>query len=197
MVLADVAQKVTGIDLSEKMIIEANKCRKTNIEYVVGDAERLHECVDTQFDAVLYNASIFLLPVLVKSLECARALLQPHGVCGASYPISLYDQGTDLLDEARKSGLACDGSVNKEQNIKEAFGSVFPGYNEKRAEIHIDIHQAEAFFLIPAQSASIFPRRPYEERIRLVRTLFSAIAPKHPQVTMVWGLIKSGVVAGH
>jgi ubiquinone/menaquinone biosynthesis C-methylase UbiE len=120
-VLAECAQNVTGIDLSEKMIIEARNNKKTNTEFVTCDAEKLTDYFNTPFDAVLYNASIFLLPALHKSMEKAHEILAPGGVCSANYPVSLYAHGIDILDEARKSGLVRDGSVVKNIPLKKFF----------------------------------------------------------------------------
>ena len=190
-VLAETAQKVTGIDLSECMIAEAKKSKKTNTEFIAGDGEKLTEYFTDQVDAILYNASIFLLPSLHKSLESAHTILKTNGICGASYFISIYAQGIDLLDAARKTGLARDGSVVKEQNIKNSYLDVFGNYVEKRVEIEMNIMQAEAFYSIPAQSASIFPRRSYEERLHLVHTLFSEIKESRNSLIMLWRLIKA------
>ena len=55
---------VVGVDFSGKMLkaAEENAMGIRNIEYLLGDACDLEGKVEGAFDAVLYNASIFLMP---------------------------------------------------------------------------------------------------------------------------------------
>jgi ubiquinone/menaquinone biosynthesis C-methylase UbiE len=189
--LSEIAHRVVGIDMSEGMLSVAQKNRMPNTEFLLGDAETLSEYLHNTFDAILYNASIFLMPSPEKTLEGARSIMKKGGVCGASYLLSLFSSHIDIIEEFRKSGHAQNGSFIHPQNIKDAFLGVFGDYEEERVKIPVDMREAEEFYSIQAQSASLFPKKPYEERLLLVRNLFSHIREKYGEMELDWNLLKA------
>jgi len=189
--LSEIAYRVVGIDMSEGMLSIAQMNRMPNTEFFMGDAEKLSEYLHDIFDAILYNASIFLIPSPQKTLEEARDILKKGGVCGASYLLGLFSSHTDIIEESRKSGFAQDGSFVSPQNIKDAFRGVFGGYEEERVKIPVEMREAEEFYSIQAQSASLFPKRRYEERLLLVRNLFSHIREEYGEMELDWNLLKA------
>jgi ubiquinone/menaquinone biosynthesis C-methylase UbiE len=189
--LSEIAHRVVGIDISEGMLSIAQKINLPNTEFIVGDAEALSEYLHETFDAILYNASIFLMPSPQKTLEEARGIMKKGGVCGASYLLGLFSSHTDIIEESRKLGLAEDGNFVSPQNIKDAFRDVFGSYEEEMVKIPLDMREAEEFYSIQAQSASLFPKRPYEERLLLVRNLFSHIREEYGETELDWNLLKA------
>jgi ubiquinone/menaquinone biosynthesis C-methylase UbiE len=189
--LSEIAHRVVGMDISEGMLSIAQMNRMPNTEFFVGDGEKLSEYLHDIFDAILYNASIFLMPSPQKTLEEAKGVMKKGGVCGASYLLGLFSSHTDIIEESRKSGLAEDGSFVGPQNIKDAFRGVFGDYEEERVKIPVDMREAREFYSIQAQSASLFPKRPYEERLLLVRNLFSHIREEYGEVELDWNLLKA------
>jgi SAM-dependent methyltransferase len=183
--------KVIGIDISDRMLSAAIKHAKPNTKFVVGDAENMCGYVCDKFDAVVYNASLFLIPSPRKSLTSAKNLLKTNGICGASYIGGLFSSGMDVIEDARRRGAAGDGRFVTPDDIKQSFKETFGSYETKYIDLPIGRDPAEEFHLIPAQSASLFPRRSYSERVTLVRALFSEFKKKYTGFKMRWEFIKA------
>jgi ubiquinone/menaquinone biosynthesis C-methylase UbiE len=184
-------REVVGIDISERMISQAMRHLNPHLRFICGDAERLSDFVCGAFDAILYNATIFILPNPAKSLRSAKPMLKDGGVCGASYLSGIFSSGVDILEEARRQGVCGDGRVVTSERIEQSFHEVFGDYELKSIDIPVSRELIEEFHLIPAQSASLFPRRAYSERITLVRTLFSEFKKRYSGFKMRWNVIKA------
>ena len=184
--------QVLGVDLSEKMIESGRSlCASPEIRLWVGDGEKLAEVTGGQvFDYVLYNASIFIFPDVEKTIKEAACCLRPGGKIAFSfYPFLEGSRGEDLLDEAfRRLGepiprfrvitdydKACRALLNNCGTVTH-YRWVRP----------FDIEFLQDFFSIPAQSASLFPGRDYEERRELVRRLFSTVSDLAERSSIVW-----------
>ena len=78
--LAEMGHKVTGIDLSEKMLAVAKAKALPGAEFRLGDAEKPPFDEGT-FDAVVTRHVLWTLPHPEKALEGWRKVLKPGGVC--------------------------------------------------------------------------------------------------------------------
>lgn len=184
--------RVTGIDLSPEMIAAGQAVEKSEeICLMVGDGENLSPLVgERQFDYVLYNASIFIFPDAAKSVDEAFRCLCPGGKIAFSYyPQLIGKEEADLFDVAfRRMGeplpkfrvitdypAACNALENRCGNIR---------HHRWSQPLHIGFLQD--FFSIPAQSASLFPGRGYEERRDLVKQLFETLRDLEGEGQVVW-----------
>ena len=185
---------IYAIDISEAMLIQArDRCKGIpGIYFVRGDAERLSEYFNEAFDAIFYTASIFLLPNYGESLDQACRLLVPGGVLSISFYAGLFDSSEeDAMARAFPAMKYQYGTVRFHEveewfrNRKE-FKTTFVDY---RFEIGRDF--LFDFLTIPAQSAGLFPKVPYIERVPLVRELCDTLTEKVSPLFMGWKFVIS------
>ena len=187
--LAARSPNVYAIDISELMLLRARvRCRDIpGVYFVRGDAERLSDYFREAFDAIFYTASVFLLPRFCDSLRQASGLLLPGGVLSVSYYAGLFDE---LQEEALPKAFP---------ELKYQYGAFAIGElvscMDSLAElktIQVDYRFEVSreflfdFLSIPAQSAGLFPRISYLERIPKVRELVDGLTGKVSPVFMGW-----------
>jgi len=171
------AGSVVGIDNSEGML-DAARCQdRANAEFVLADADDLGGIPYTAPDAVLYNASIFLIPAPGHTLGAAFEVLREGGVVGMNFLIGTTDEegDVDLFLTAKNEGLDCAPygrpiiDPDDLPGILEdtGFADILTGI----VEIPMTVDKVRGFYAIPAQSAGLWPRTPYEERLRLLDSL--------------------------
>lgn len=182
--------KVIGIDFSEKMLNLAKEKLKTystqGIEFLLADAEEMSEKITTQVDAVLYNASIFLIPDLVKTLTNAYLILKNSGTVGMNYLIGLFSTPEttkwDLFQEVKKEGkeFAPYGrQIIRKEKIEPSLRRIgFKRIKKGKIVKKMPFNGVKKFYSIPAQSAALYPKTPYQERIELVNLLLKHFQTK-------------------
>lgn len=173
-----------GIDISEPMLVKAReRCKGfPGIFFVCGDAEQLSSYFHEAFDAVFYTASIFLLPNFQESIFQACRLIVPGGLLAISYYDGLFDgRGKDAVKKAFPHDPYRYGAVSY-ADLMKCLHAV-PGYRTAEFDYRFEIGEEFLFdFLsIPAQSAGIFPKVSYIDRIPMVRewsrTLLETVNP--------------------
>ncbi|MEE4357110.1 MAG: class I SAM-dependent methyltransferase [Desulfococcaceae bacterium] len=184
--------RVLGIDLSLEMIAAGRAMEKNeDIRLVVGDGENLSPIVgDEQFDYVVYNASIFIFPDAAKAIDQAFRCLCPGGKIAFSYyPQLVGDNESDLFDTAFKrlgEPLPRFRVITDYADACKALADCCGNIRHHRRTQPLDIGFLQDFFSIPAQSASLFPGRSYEERQELVRQLFAGLHDAEDRGQIVW-----------
>lgn len=187
---------VIGIDFSEPMLDAARTKVKDSgtIEFMACDAARLKENVEVEADAILFNASIFLMPDMEQALKAAFDVLGTGGVVGMNWLRGVFDP---------------DGEANLFRSVKEdghhfaPYGrgivdmATLPGILEKvgyvnlqegNTPIKMTFGQVKDFYSIPAQSAGLYPKTPYEERLILLDGLLDHIGGQgHKTLCQSWG----------
>ena len=191
--------RVLGVDLSEQMIAAGKaSCDSPNIRLIQGDGERLSSLVDGQaFDYVLYNASIFIFPDVDATLDESLACLRPGGKIAFSfYPQILGEGGGDLFDlaferlgEPQPRFRVITDYDKASRALETRCGTV----RHHRWEQAFNIEFLQDFFSIPAQSASLFPGRGYEERRNRAGALFAGLKDMVDGGRIVWRMAE-GVV---
>lgn len=185
---------IFAIDISEAMLIQARQRLKGTPEvyFVRGDAERLSHYFHEAFDAVFYTASIFLLPKYKESINQACKLLLPRGILAISHYEGLFDRrGKDAIalvlpELAYQYGTVSTADLLKQLRAKRGFKTSQIDYRfEISNECLFD------FLSIPAQSAGLFPKAPYIERIPLIRGLCDKLTQKVGPVFMGWKFVIS------
>ncbi len=188
--------RVVGLDLSPKMIADGRRrIKDARIRLEVGDAvnpQAILTEAECNFDAALYNASIFIIPDADKSLKAVATCLKHGATIGFSfYPQILDKEGTDLFALAFDR---CDLPRPKVQ-VVTSYEKALKGLQECCSEISESAWEQpfsqeflNDFFSIPAQSASLFPRLSYEERRQLIPKLFAALTDDAANAKIVWRL---------
>jgi ubiquinone/menaquinone biosynthesis C-methylase UbiE len=172
--------RVWGLDNSSSMLeaARASTPQSDRLTFVEGEAGRLDEYFNFSFDAIIYSASVFLIPDYKESLKRARKLLKKRGSIGLTFMDGLYDsEGTNLFllaDQTAKEGVSLKKPV-----ILSEFESFFSEMIDSCRTWNHDFRASEEllrdFFSVPAMSAGLFPGIPYAERIKKVARLFDHI----------------------
>jgi ubiquinone/menaquinone biosynthesis C-methylase UbiE len=172
--------RVWGLDNSPAMLETARSLlgRFDRLTFVEGDAARLSEYFGTQFDAIVYSASIFLIPDYRESLIQARRVLKPGGSVGLSFMDGVYDAaGENLLakaDQAAGQGMSLKRPVRLDEFLT-VFSTIFRSHRISNEDFLLPREVLLEFFSVPAMSAGLFPGKAYEERVEKVRHLFEHV----------------------
>jgi ubiquinone/menaquinone biosynthesis C-methylase UbiE len=185
--------KVIGLDISEQMLDKAKMELKTkgktktdfyqNLEFQNIDADELEQFSNHNLDAILYNACIFLIPEPENTLKSAYDLLNTSGNVGMNYLVGLYSwpefdvtqEKIDLFRLTKDSGkpFAPYGrQINDVTKLTKILRDI--GYKNIRSaglSKKMSISEVRAFYSIPAQSAALWPKTKYEERLVLLEKL--------------------------
>jgi SAM-dependent methyltransferase len=181
---------VCGVDFSEKMLeiaqTKLNRTKNANIKFILGDADELEANIRFKVDLVLYNASIFIIPNPSKTLQSAHRILAENGTVGMNYLLGLYDgddsniqegegrnKGLFLLPKQAGKKFAPYGrQVVNVKTLSEILKNVgFRNIKEGIISKKMNLDEMKAFYSIPAQSAALWPKNPYEERLKLLDSL--------------------------
>jgi len=181
---------VWGIDISPCMLEKAKK-RCPMAHFLLGDAECLSRFFKGPLGAVYYTASIFLLPNVEKSLIEASRIMVDGGIIAGSYMETIEDEeGENLIAFARTAYP--DLGIKQRRlfsfyDLTKFFQSHFRDVIEEDVRFSMKREEIEAFFSIPAQSASLFPGVPLEIRQAGVRRLFETLG--RDEYLLLWKLI--------
>ena len=185
---------IYAIDISESMLLQAReRCKGVpGVYFVRGDAERLSEYFNEAFDGVFYTASIFLLPNFRESIDQACRLIVPGGVLAISFYAGLFDrENRDALARAFPGMKYQYGAVSY-RDLVECL-KARRDFKTTLVDYHFEVTRDFLFdFLsIPAQSAGLFPKIPYLDRIPLVREICDGLAEKVSPLFMGWKFLIS------
>lgn len=186
--------RVLGVDLSEKMVAAGKSlCKSDGIRLVVGDGERLCAIVGLRrFDCVVYNASIFIFPDASRSIREAAACLKPGGTIAFSYYPDIQNAGGEDLIPRLFERI---GQPSPKFRVIADYHRVCRAIERHCGPVRhhswrrpLDAGFLIDFFSIPAQSASLFPKRDFDERRKLVRRLFADLHAVAKKGSIVWRL---------
>ncbi|HSB35010.1 MAG TPA: class I SAM-dependent methyltransferase [Nitrospirota bacterium] len=185
---------IYAIDLSEAMLVRAReRCQGLpGIYFVRGDAEQLSSYFHEKFDAVFYTASIFLIPRFGESIAQACSLIVPGGVLAISFYSGLFDDSqNDAIEKVFPDMKYQYGAVAFTE-LMECLASQ-KSYKNTEVDFHFEVNREFLFdFLsIPAQSAGLFPKVPYVQRIPLVREFCDRLAGEVSPLFMGWKFVIS------
>lgn len=188
-VMAGRSPNIYALDISERMLLRAReRCKSLpGVYFIRGDAENLSAYFNESFDAIFYTASIFLLPGFAESLRQACQLLVPDGVLSISYYAGLFnDKGYDAIRKAFPDQKYQYGAVPIGELVSclKALPGTRTTQVDFRFEVSVDF--LFDFLSIPAQSAGLFPKIPYLERIPKVRDFCNLLAKRVDPVFMGW-----------
>ncbi len=172
--------RVWGLDNSPAMLQAARSSieESERLAFVEGDAARLDDYFDFPFDAVVYSASVFLIPDYRESLNSACRLLKDNGSLGLTFMDGLYDSaGTNvfqLADRTAKQGANLNRPV-KLVEFDSFFRGLFRSCKSWDEDFSLPRELLRDFFSVPAMSAALFPGIEYSERLQKISRLFDHI----------------------
>lgn len=192
-VIIDSVQKevdVKGVDISPGMIKKA-KLRCPEADFLLGDAELLSNICSVPFGGVYYTACIFLIPDVETSLRESLKIMVDGAAIAGSYMETLEGkEGKDLIASAKQAypdlGIKHRKLFSFEE-VASIFKMLFREVVKEEVRFKMDRKVANAFFSIPAQSASLFPGQPVNNRIKNVKELFQSI--DEDEYYILWKLV--------
>ena len=181
---------VVGVDISLGMLKKA-QTRVSEAVFVQADACRLDAVFRGPFDAVVYNAVLFMLPDARGSLAGAASLLDPGGVLLASHLEGVYraSDRTAVPELLASRGLPAGRHAVAGWDL--ALGcmrNLFDRVETRRLEIRMDPDRFFGFYGVEPMSAGLLPRLPYAERLRAVETLAAEWTRTGDGAIQVWHL---------
>jgi ubiquinone/menaquinone biosynthesis C-methylase UbiE len=177
--------RVWGLDNSSAMLAVARSrfAESERLRFVEGDAGRLPDYFDFPFDAIIYSASIFLIPDYKESLRHANGLLKADGTVGVSFMDGVYDSDDNNLlvvaDRAAGLGVSLKKPVVLSE-FKSYFAEIFLRHKARNHDFSLPVASLKEFFSVPAMSAGLFPGLPYADRVRNVNILFDHLPDGQP-----------------
>jgi SAM-dependent methyltransferase len=112
--------KVTGLDMTEPMIIKANeylaKLKYTNIEFVYGDIEEM-PLKDNTFDVIISNCVLNLVPDKKKAFSEIYRVLKPGGHFCISDVVTKGELPEKLQKDAEMYAGCVSGAVEKSEYL--------------------------------------------------------------------------------
>lgn len=175
--------EVWGLDLSPAMLAAARErgARLGRLHFVEGDGARPRDFVEGPFDAIIYSASIFLIPDYLESLKQAHEILKQGGQVGLTFIDGLYQRDGEnafaVADRAAQEGVNLNRPVKLAEFV-DVFAAIFSNPRTWYEDLRLPVEVVREFFSVPAMSAGLFPGLPYEERVRKVQRLFDHVPDK-------------------
>jgi len=175
--------EVWGLDISPAMLCAARErgAHMPRLHFVEGDGARLRDAVDGPFEAIVYSASIFLIPDYPESLKQARELLRQGGKVGLTFMNGFYQSDGEnalaVADRAAQEGLSVKRPVKLAEFV-EVFAGIFHDPLTWHEDLRLPVNVVREFFSVPAMSAGLFPGLPYDERLLKVQRLFNRLSDR-------------------
>lgn len=183
-----------AIDISELMLVRAReRCKGLGgIYFIRGDAEHLSNYFKDKFDAVFYTASIFLIPKFADSISQACSLILPGGVLAISFYAGMFDsRQKDAIAKTFPDLKYQYGAVDYPELKKCLSGQKAFRNTEVDFRFEIGCEFLVDFLSIPAQSAGLFPKTPYEKRLPMIRDFCDRLTEKVRPLFMGWKFVIS------
>jgi len=185
---------IYAIDISDAMLVRAReRCKGIpGIYFVRGDAENLASYFHEKFDAVFYTASIFLIPKFGDSIAQACSLIVPGGVLAISFYAGLFDDSQQDAIAKTFPGMKYQYGAVPYPELMECL-ALQKTFRHTEVDLHFEISRDFLFdFLsIPAQSAGLFPKIPYIQRIPMVREFCDKLVGEVSPLFMGWKFVIS------
>lgn len=183
------AGTVVGFDLSLGMLREAKSRLTPGTSVFVGDACAFGNTLRWVFDAVVYNAVLFMLPDPVASLACARRLLSPGGVV-----LIASLEGLQVGEEREPIGsvLAARGhtvgrhALTSPETVSCALRRFFVSHVYRDRTLRFTPGEFCAFYGLEPMSAGLLPRLPYPERKTVLEELAGEWDASGVVLNQVW-----------
>ena len=110
----------------------------------------------------MFNASLFLIPNAERAVEEAMRVVKEGGVVLASYLLGFYDGEQKVVERY--------GLRHREVFPTQKLDAFAEKYNGELLNVYYDVtgEFMKDFYLVPAMANALFPRIPYEKRLKKV-----------------------------
>lgn len=184
---------VVGVDFSEEMIKVANEkldvSSNKNIKFICCDAIELVKHIDIDFDSILFNASIFLIPEPINTLKVSYQKLVSGGTVGMNYLVGMYNTAEleeksinlfNYVKECNQPFSPYGRAINDTAKLPELLSEVgFTNVDSKSISKEFSSDEFKAFYSIPAQSAALWPKNSYPERLANLESIIEFLDDKN------------------
>jgi len=180
--------RAVGIDLSLPMLRCARARLGQGTPVVQMDGCGFANGFRAPFDAVVYNAVLFLLPAAEASLASARAVLREGGhVYLSSLDGLFWASGESVPELLTRRGLpAGRHALAPWATVSEHLGRDFEPPVVQRLTVQLTPERFIAFYGQEPMSAGLLPTVPYPERRRVVEGLAEELAREGRCAEQVW-----------
>lgn len=188
--------RAVGLDISLGMLREARARLGGRGVLVAGDGCRFGPFFRGQFDAVVYNAVLFLLPDAGGALASARQVLAPGGQVLVSHlqGVRLPHRGCSVPELLAARGLpAGRHALSPWEQVAEAMGRFFGGMEHRRFARPLAPRAFGAFYGQEPMSAGLLPGLPYPERRRIIEELARELETEGESAEQEWNLARAWV----
>jgi len=179
-----------GIDVSLSMLRRATARLGAGTCVAQMDGCHFANGFRTSFDAVIYNAVLFLLPDAEASLAATRAVLRADGhVYLANLEGVFWDPDLAVPELLARRGLPAGRHALAPWPVVSAhLGKFFAPPAVRRLRVQLTPERFVAFYGQEPMSAGLLPTVPYPERRRVVEGLGEELAREGRCAEQVWVL---------
>jgi SAM-dependent methyltransferase len=187
--------EITGVDISDEMINFGKKLYP-HLDLIICDGEDVTPLFQKKFDFIVYNASIFIFPDTLSAFQNAKTLLTNNGKIGFThYPEIKDNNGSDIFSQAYQLNNFHEPKKRVISDLDTCVDNLkklnFKNIEIAEYSLKLDTDFITDFFLIPAQSASLFPKNNYKERVVLIETLFQSLKDFEQNSKIIWKMVKA------
>jgi len=182
---------VVGLDASMGMLREARRRLPPRTPLVVADGCAFDGLLRGLFDAVVYNAVLFMLPDARASLAAAHRVLAPGGVVLVANldGVFLAPEGRPVPEVLAERGCAPGRhALSSWATVVEALEELFALAEVRRVMRPLGSRGFRAFYGLEPMSAGLLPSLPYPERRAAVEALAGEWEASGQGVEQIWNL---------
>ncbi|PLX42566.1 MAG: hypothetical protein C0608_02775 [Deltaproteobacteria bacterium] len=188
-----VGGEVVGLDISAGMLEEAKQRYGDKYNLICADGCDFDaNKMGGQFDAVVYNAVLFMLPDARASLSCAKAALKPGGAIYIASLEGVEVDGAPLPDLLSKEGLkAGRHALSPWSKVAPLLEEFFNGTITSEFTVNLTPKLFRGFYTLEPMSAGLLPTLPYPERKRTIEEYANRFADEGVVPVQRWVLSAS------
>lgn len=164
--------EVVGIDLSLGMLKEARRNLPKSVALSCMDGCAFGDAFAEAFDAVVYNAVLFMLPDAAASLASAATVLKSGGTVLVSMLDGVFVEGRPVADLlAEKSFEPGRHALSPWNRVEALLAESFSPPQVAIVEVALTPTLFGQFYGLEPMSAGLLPRLPYDQRLAAVTAL--------------------------
>ncbi len=182
---------VVGVDLSLGMLKRARETMGTSALLVAGDGCGVGALFAPAFDAVFFNASIFMLPDAHRALEGARSVLSKGGWVLASALASVIIEPLNITvaDYLARMGMETGKhTLSPWERVEASFKTLLDKVAIRTIAIELDKSDFDGFYGLEPMSAGLMPRVAKSEREQALIELSSRVYGEGHKIVQNWHL---------
>lgn len=170
--------EVTGLDISEGMIYQANLNKKRekikNVRFIVGDYENVH--LDDKFDCVVFYDALHHALNEEAAVRLAYNLLKPGGICVTAEPGVGHEKSPEAIEAVKKYDVTeKDMPPAKIIGIGKKVGfkmfKIYPHANDLISIFEMFAYSKDVNKGIEEETNELFYKKKFERYLFLLKNL--------------------------